>query len=230
MHQRQLLLSYFSQKFWRTKPWAIYLVALWLLSASPVLAHHAMDGRTPVTFWEGFLTGLAHPLIGPDHFAFIVAVGLLASIKPQGILLPVALVLSAMLGTGFHIYGFNLPGAELLIAGSILLFGILLALKNTPNMLLILLLAVVAGLFHGYAYGEAITGAETTPLLAYLTGFTLIQGLVAASAFAISKVLLQRKEAQKVSTSLRSLGLVICGVGLAFVTSRLIEAILPVGT
>jgi urease accessory protein len=31
------------------------------------------------------------------------------------------------------------------------------------------------GVFHGYAYGESIVGAQRGPLMAYLVGFTIIQ-------------------------------------------------------
>ena len=40
----------------------------------------------------------------------------------------------------------------------------------------------VAGLFHGFAYGEAVFGAETTPVLAYLAGFGLTQYAIAVLA------------------------------------------------
>jgi len=42
------------------------------------------DGKH-ANFFAGFMSGLGHPIIGFDHFAFIV-VGL--AIKRQGILLP----------------------------------------------------------------------------------------------------------------------------------------------
>ena len=40
----------------------------------------------------------------------------------------------------------------------------------------------VAGLFHGHTYGEAIFGAEATPLAAYLVGFGAVQWAIAAGA------------------------------------------------
>lgn len=227
MHRRQFSSIYFNQTFWQMKLLLVITGAFLLLVASPAMAHHAMGGRTPSNFLEGFLTGLAHPLIGLDHFAFIVAVGLLSAIKRQGILVAIAFILSAMLGTGFHILSFSLPGAELLVAASVLLFGILLVMKDSPNMFMIAALAAIAGVFHGYAYGEAIFGAEITPLLSYLVGFTVIQVVVAVSTFAVSRTLLQRHEQQKMPTSLRSAGLALCGIGAAFFSLQLVSAILP---
>jgi urease accessory protein len=200
-----------------------------LLTATPALAHHAMDGKMPSNLFEGFLSGVAHPLIGPDHFAFIVSVGLLAAIKRQGILIPIAFVLSAMLGTGAHLAKLSVPGIELFVSGSILLFGILLVLKKSPNTFWVAGLSAIAGLFHGYAYGEAIFGAEMTPLLSYLAGFTCIQIVVSLSAFWIGKtILLNQDTKQQSSANFRSAGLVICGVGLAFFASQVVAVLLPV--
>jgi urease accessory protein len=206
----------------------IALISFFLLTTTPASAHHAMGGKMPSNFFEGFISGIAHPLIGPDHFAFIVAVGLLAAIKRQGILIPTSFVLAAMLGTGIHLANINLPGVELFVSGSILLFGILLVVKNSPHTAVVAGLSAVAGLFHGYAYGEAIFGAETTPLLAYLIGFTVVQLVVSLLAFRLGKATILVRETQQQSPAkLRSAGLVICGVGLAFFASQVIAVLFP---
>jgi urease accessory protein len=202
-------------------------VSLVLLMSAPALAHHPMGGKTPANFVEGFLSGLAHPVIEFDHFAFIVAVGLLAATKRQGILIAIAFVLSAMVGTGLHLTGFSLPGAELLISGSILLFGILLVLKDSPNTFLITVLAALAGVCHGYAYGEAIFGASMTPLLAYLLGFTAIQMAIATSVMILSQPLARHQDGSQMPSKMRSAGFVLCGIGTAFFSSKLINTILP---
>jgi urease accessory protein len=205
------------------------------LIATPALAHHAMDGKMPSNLLEGFMSGMAHPLIGFDHFAFIVAIGLLAATRKQGILIAIAFVLTAMLGTGLHIAQINVPGVELLVSGSIVLFGVLLARKDSLNTSMVAGLSAVAGLFHGYAYGEAIFGAEMTPLLAYLAGFTVIQLAISLVAFWMGKAIVlgrksldQTSEAQPTPDKLRFTGFVICGVGLAFFVSQIIETVFPV--
>lgn len=45
----------------------------------PAFAHHAMDGKMPVTFLQGLLSGLGHPIIGFDHLAAVVGVGVLGA-------------------------------------------------------------------------------------------------------------------------------------------------------
>jgi urease accessory protein len=198
-----------------------------LFNALPAMAHHAMDGGMPTNFAEGFLSGLAHPIIGLDHFAFIVSIGLLAVLKRQGILIPAAFVIAAMVGTGLHLMQLNIPGVELLVSGSILLFGMLLVMKDSPNTFGIAGLASIAGVFHGYAYGESIFGAEMTPVVAYLIGFSTIQLIIAATAYWMSKMILQRSSHQPSSRNFRSAGLVICGVGLAFLAPQLVALLLP---
>lgn len=225
MTQFQSSLARFGRKFWQVNLLTVILGIGLLLFAAPAMAHHAMDGRMPSNFFEGWLSGIAHPLIGPDHFAFIVAVGLLGASQLQGSLIPLAFVLAAMLGTGLHLMGVNVPGVELFVSGSILLFGILLAVQNNPKTRTTIALAGAAGIFHGYAYGESIFGAETTPLIAYLVGFTITQLIVAASAFWISKSFLQGPQQ---SSRLRAIGLVICGIGLAFLSSQIVTVLFSV--
>ncbi|NET55247.1 MAG: hypothetical protein F6K47_03325 [Symploca sp. SIO2E6] len=192
-----------------------------LLSASPALAHHPFGGETPSNFFEGFFSGLGHPVVGPDHFAFVVAVGLLAAIKERGILIPIAFVLTALAGTGIHLMSLDLPMPEVIISASVLVFGILLALKNSPNSIVLIVLAAIAGLFHGYAYGEAIVGAQMTPLVAYLTGFTLIQLAIALFAFQIGKSVMRQVKEQP-TLALRFAGFTICGAGAAFLCSAIL--------
>jgi urease accessory protein len=202
---------------------AIPAIAL-SLSALPALAHHPMNGGLPSNFLEGFLSGIAHPLIGIEHFTFIVAVGLLAATRPRGISMLLAFLLAAMLGSGAYLAQLSLPGVELMVSGSIVLFGMLLVLNDQGNVLLLTGLAAIAGLLHGYVYGEAIFGAEMTPLGSYLIGFTVIQLLVSLSAFAIGQSVLRRSSEP---TAFRSPGLVILGIGLAFFSSQLISLVFP---
>jgi urease accessory protein len=87
-------------------------------------------------------------------------------------------------------------------------------------------LSSVAGLFHGYAYGEAIFGAQTTALVAYLAGFTVIQLVISSTAFFIGQKVLKGDFGQ-VSPNLRSAGLIICGIGAAFLASNISSLIIP---
>jgi urease accessory protein len=213
-------------KILRGRLLSVLAIMMALLIATPAMAHHAMAGKMPSTFMEGFLSGLAHPLIGVDHFAFIVASGLLAAARPQGMVIPIAFIASTMLGTACHYMGANLPWVELLVSGTILVFGILLTRKDDLKTATVVGLSAIAGICHGYAYGEAIFGAQTTSLLAYLIGFTTIQLGVAMIAFIVGKHF-SKQPGRPPFSALRSAGFVICGVGMAFLFTQVLEILLP---
>ena len=122
--------------------------------------------------------------------------------------------------------GLNLPAAELIISASVLLFGILLALKNRPNTAIVVGISAIAGIFHGYAYGEAIVGAEMGPLMAYLLGFTSIQAAIALAAYWIGRRFLSASTGQ-LRPTLRSAGFVLCGIGGTFLSTLVVESLFP---
>jgi hypothetical protein len=101
------------------------LVAL-PLSATNAFAHHIMGGRTPATFGDGMLSGLGHPIIGPDHFAAVVAVGCIAAMHSAGALLVVAFIAAMMAGVALHLNGATVPAAEILVALSVIGLGALM--------------------------------------------------------------------------------------------------------
>jgi len=70
--------------------------------APPALAHHVMGGKLPDTAWYGLLSGLGHPIIGIDHLAFVLGVGLMAYLAGRIVLLPVLLVAGTVLGCALH--------------------------------------------------------------------------------------------------------------------------------
>lgn len=190
-----------------------------LLSVTPAIAHHATGGKVSTNFIAGLLSGIAHPIIGADHLSFIIAVGLLAASLRLGFWIPVAFVLSALAGTGAHLQSVNIPAPEFFIAASVLIFGGILAMKHYPNLVVMLILAAIAGLFHGYAYGEAIVGATIVPVLGYLLGFTIIQLVIAMLVYQMGRTILKQASEQPVQ-SFRFAGFTLLGIGIAFVTSQ----------
>lgn len=201
---------------------AIAILLICLATTQPALAHHAMGGRTPVNFFEGFISGLAHPIIGLDHFAFVVAVGLLAVLRnKQGIFIPLGFTIATGLGTLMHLQGMSLPFPEIVIALSVLTIGIALSRQNNFNLTLLLTLSAIAGIFHGYAYGEAIFGAEMTPVGAYLLGFVLIQLTISAIAYYLGRLTIKNINNQT-PLPLRFAGCFIAGIGITFLSGALL--------
>ncbi|GAB4162024.1 MAG: hypothetical protein Fur0046_40560 [Cyanobacteria bacterium J069] len=197
---------------WRSG--ALMLLAGLLLCAEPAMAHHATGGETPTTFLDGFLSGLAHPVIGLDHFAFVVAVGLLSAKQGWGPLFPVCFLLAALGGTSLHLNLVDLPAVEIAISLSVLIIGLLLWSKRSLPLIGAIALGIIAGLFHGYAYGESIIGATPAPLAAYLLGFTVMQGAIALGAGWLGDRLLHHTTGRAMTLAIP--GLAIAGLGLVF--------------
>jgi len=150
----------------------------------PAFAHHVMGGELPRTAWQGLLSGLGHPIIGVDHLAFVLGVGLMAYLAGRVVLLPLLFVAGTVLGCGLHVQGYNLPAPELTIALTVAIAAAVVASRARLPVGLLAPLLAVAGAFHGYAYGESIVGAESAPLAAYLAGFGLIQACLAVGSAA----------------------------------------------
>jgi len=185
----------------------------------PVWAHHMAGGELPQTFTEGFLSGLAHPVIGLDHFATVIAIGILGGLNSWGIVLPIGFILATALGSVIHLAGIELPLLELGIAVSLLIFSGLIVLKQSTQLFLVALITLLGGVFHGYAYGETIFGAQNSALIAYLTGFSLVQGTIASGAFFVTKKLNQ--------SQCQSTGFVLLGIGTTFIFNQVIDVLLP---
>ena len=201
---------------------SILLGIYFLLNAAPALAHHPSGGKIPSTFIDGFISGLGHPVIGIDHLVFVIAIGLLAALSNKlGMIIPTAFVVATATGTAIHLQSINLPAAELVISASVLIMGIFLAQKNQPNLALITVLSAIAGIFHGYAYGESIIGAEATVLGAYLIGFCSTQLGISAIAFSLGKKVIE--QSHKSAILLRFAGFTISGIGFAFLSNLLLS-------
>ncbi|WP_462329717.1 HupE/UreJ family protein [Thiohalocapsa halophila] len=201
----------------------IATAAAGLLAAAPALAHHPMGGMTPETLTQGLLSGLGHPIIGIDHFAFLVVAALLAVTVTGAArwLLPAAFIGGTVAGTLIHVQALGIPAAELLVAASVLAGGALVVSGRKLGAGALALLLAGAGIFHGYAYGEAIIGADQAVLGSYLAGFALVQYAVMAGVLLGLGRLAARSEATA-STLIRTGGLGALAVGGLFLVTGLV--------
>lgn len=194
---------------------------LFALFTLPAAAHHPFGGEAPQSIVQGLLSGAGHPVIGLDHLAFVIAAGLMAAVVRQGWRVPAAFVAATVGGTALHLAGADLPVPELVISLSVVVFGLLAVIRDRLNAIAVVILAAIAGLFHGYAYGEAVVGAQPTPLVAYLIGFAVVQGAIAYTAYFIS----QRAVSQETTAgliSVRHAGFMVLGAGVAFAGGLLV--------
>ena len=190
-----------------------------LATAGPALAHHPMGGETPGTLATGLLSGLGHPIIGVDHLAFVVAVGLAAAFTGNRLLSPLAFVAATIAGCLITVTGAALPAVELAVAASLMALGAIVLSGRAVRAPVLIGFFALAGLFHGAAYAEAILGAEATPLVAYLAGFAMIQYAIAAGAAHVA--LRVWRAAGPDAIRPRLAGAVVAGVGAALLVENL---------
>jgi urease accessory protein len=170
-------------------------------------AHHAMGGNLPQTFLQGLLSGLGHPVIGIDHFAAIVGIGILAALAGRGVGPILAFSAAMIAGAAFHLGEVDIPGGELLVGLSTIVIGALVILRRSMRPGVAAALFAVAGLFHGYALGESIIGAEASPLVAYFAGLLIVQTAIAIAVY-VAVLGLARWPA-------RAMGLTVAGILVA---------------
>lgn len=202
-----------------TTLWLLSLAVLLTLAMSiPAQAHHVMGGKMPSSFAEGLLSGLGHPVIGLDHLAFIIAVGVAVGMAGLSLVIPVLFIAASAIGVAGHVSGISLPGSEALVALSVLVAGAIIAFGRSLQLAAWAALFAIGGLLHGYAFGESIYGAEPSPLVAYLIGLAAIQAVLAtAVAWAV-----RRTGAEPLGTRLA--GATIAGIGIAILAGQFLPA------
>lgn len=141
----------------------------------------------------GFVAGLTHPLLGWDHIAAMVAVGLWAATLGAGaapVLLaafPLAMLAGGMAG---H-WGLALPMVEAGIAASAVVIGLALLLALRPPVWLAGLVVAGFAVFHGHAHGAEMPAGGNLSL--YATGFVL--STLALHAAGVALILVTRRPA-----------------------------------
>ena len=183
------------------------VLAIMMVIAQPAWAHHPMGGKLPQTFLQGLLSGFGHPVIGVDHLAAIVGVGILAALAGRSAAVVLAFSVSVIAGVGLHLSGIDLPASELFVGLTTLLIGALVILRQSMSAGRALLLFALAGLVHGYALGESIIGAEASPLVAYLLGLLIMQTAIGVVVYAAVRSLARWPA--------RTTGLTVAGVLVA---------------
>ncbi|MBW4568197.1 MAG: HupE/UreJ family protein [Tolypothrix carrinoi HA7290-LM1] len=188
------------------------LLVISLLSSFTLTQHLAISN-----WFDGFLGGLAHPVLGLHHMVSVVAIGLLSGVVVRGALIPAGFVLATLLGTINHLLYLNLPGAETAIAFFTIVFAVMLAIPSQPNLMVLVLLTATAGLFHGYTYGQAILETPISSQIAYMLGLTLTQFVVAMSAREIGNIISIGK-----LENIRNAGFAFWAIGIVFLSYSII--------
>ncbi len=165
----------------------------------------------------GFATGFLHPVLGWDHVAAMVAVGLWGAFlgAPAIWVLPVAFPLVMALGGALGVAGVPLPGIETGIAASALVIGLAVALAARPPLWMAAVIVAAFAVFHGHAHGAEMPQAANP--LAYAAGFVVATGLLHLAGIAFG--LLAARPAGRIAV--RAAGGVIALGGIGFLTGAL---------
>ena len=196
---------------------ALAAAAATMLGAAPALAHHPMGGTLPGTAWQGLASGLGHPVIEVDHLLFLLGAAAVAALtRATPARAGAALILyavAASLGTLARVGEISLPMGGPAVALSLMAVGVCLWLQRGPSGIAGGLTAAAAGLIHGHAYGEAVVGAQTGPIVWYLVGLVIVQSVLMIGCFAGLRRL-GLAAPSRIVTVARSLGAAIGAAGV----------------
>ncbi len=143
-----------------------------LSSAFPAFAHGGHD------YGGGFVAGFTHPILGWDHVAAMVAVGLWGAFlgSPAIWILPVVFPLVMAVGAVAGIIGLPLPAVQTGIALSAVVLGVMIVFAVKPPIWVAGIIVGAFAIFHGYAHGNDLP--VTADALGYIVGFVVSTGLL----------------------------------------------------
>ena len=176
-----------------------------LFTATAAAAH---TGGIP----GGFASGFFHPVLGWDHVAAMVAVGIWGAFlgRPAIFLLPILFPMVMAFGAALGIAAVPIAHVETGIALSSIVLGLLVLFGiRTP----LWVAAVVVGVFaicHGYAHGVELP--DSLNPFAFATGFIVSTGLLHLCGIGIGFLLGVRGG----NYIVRGFGALIASVGTAF--------------
>lgn len=169
------------------------LAAVIVCLASPVMAHTGQGAA------NGFLHGLVHPVLGPDHLLAMLAVGLWSGfVLPGRFWAGAAAFLAAMgVGAGLSWVGVALPHVEGVIVASVIAFGLLtlISKRGQAGWLTGLSLVAIAG--FGAAHGHAHATEAAGNALTYLAGFLIATAALHLAGVAIARAVASRPVVQR---------------------------------
>jgi len=196
--------------------------AVMTMTAASAFAHPGHDAATVgASLWAG----LAHPFTGADHLLAMAAVGVWSALatssrgvfgdpsKAHLLRLPLAFVAMMLVGAMLGLAGVALPAVEPMIAASLLVIGLLVAVR--AQLPAAAGMAIVGGfaLFHGYAHGAElpVTAAALPAVLAYVGGFAV--ATMTLHVLGIGAGMVMRRHAGWIAR-VAGAGVALYGVGL----------------
>ena len=206
-------------RLWNKPTSCIATMAGLMLALSPATVHaHTGTGET-----SGFLHGLTHPIHGIDHLLAILAVGLWSSQQKRSArlfwLLPATFVSFMVLGGLAGMGSIRLPAMETMIALSVFILGLFIAIAIQLPVTLSLLLTGLFAFYHGHAHGGEMPITATG--ISYMSGMVLTTCLLHLTGMGMAVAAARHKPMSPFNPILtmdwvRLSGSVICLCGVYF--------------
>lgn len=158
-----------------------YALALIIATCASGMAQaHTTEGVA-----GGLESGILHPIMGLDHLVAMVAVGLWGAQlgRPLIYALPVAFPLMMVVGGLLGVADLGVPAAEVGIAASAVVLGLLITLALRLRTALAVAIVAAFAIFHGYAHGQELP--EAASQISYGIGFVISTGLLHAAGIVI---------------------------------------------
>lgn len=163
------------------------------LMAGPALAHTGHGDA------NGFLHGLQHPVLGPDHLLAMLAVGLWSGfVLPTRFWAGAAAFMAAMVvGAGLSWAGIGYPMVETVILASVVAFGVLtlMSRRGQAGWVTLASLAMIAvfASAHGHAHATEAAGNA----FAYLAGFLTATAGLHLAGIGIARAVAEKPVVQR---------------------------------
>ena len=159
------------------------------------LAHVGADAGGHHNFLDTAAHALAHPFTGADHLAAMLAVGAWSALTvTPAWRAPAAFVALLVAGAAAGFAGLSVPGVEPMIAASVLVLGLLVAVRKKMPWVLAAALAGVFAFFHGAAHGLELAGDNGWATVGALAGIALGSGLLHITGMVLGKAVMQRHQ------------------------------------
>lgn len=167
------------------------------LAPLSALAHVGADGLAHShSFFEAFSHAIAHPFTGADHLAAMVAVGAWSALAIPDLhkawRAPAAFVALLVAGALAGFAGLLVPGVEPMIAASVLVLGLLVAVQKQMPWGVAAGLAGVFAFFHGAAHGYELAGDAGLAAVGALAGMALGSALLHLGGMVLGHAVMQR--------------------------------------
>lgn len=194
---------------------AVKLAAAFFLSLMFAASAHAHADAA--TLAGGFATGFMHPVLGWDHVAAMVAVGLWGAFLGERAVWTLPVVFPVVMAAGgvLGLLGVPVPFVEEGIALSAIVIGAMIATATKPPLWIAAVVVGAFAIFHGYAHGAELPEAAN-PLL-YTAGFMVATGLLHVGGIVLGLAVRWPTGAKLV----RGIGALISLAGVGFLTGAL---------